>query len=127
MFDLLTPSYAGHFNTSVISGREISVLEFSTPIFAFGKEVRVLELSDQKPDGSQKEGFDHIEILPIIETTHIDEAGKEHTHVLKGIGGRIVVAPPDLLMNKDGARYRVKIATMPLIERIERERRLAKR
>ncbi len=50
---------------SFISSRRIAVIRlkhtFHTPL----GEVSVLELSDQKPDGSQTSGFDHIEIYPV--------------------------------------------------------------
>jgi predicted metalloenzyme YecM len=50
---------------SIISGRRIAIVAFKKPIVTALGEIRHLELSDQKPDGSQVSGFDHIEIYPV--------------------------------------------------------------
>lgn len=49
---------------SIISARRIAIIKFSTPISTELGDIWFLELSDQKPDGSQVSGFDHIEIYP---------------------------------------------------------------
>lgn len=49
---------------SIISKRRIAIVRFTTPIATALGEIWFLELSDQKPDGSQTSGFDHIEIYP---------------------------------------------------------------
>lgn len=49
---------------SIISKRRIAIVKFVTPIKTALGEIWFLELSDQKPDGSQTSGFDHIEICP---------------------------------------------------------------
>lgn len=49
---------------SIISKRRISYIGFSTPLETSIGPIHYLELSDQKIDGSQKEGFDHIEVYP---------------------------------------------------------------
>ena len=59
-------------NETPISGRMIATIglnpkETEHPLAfscSFG-DCYTLELSDQKPNGSQKSGFDHIEILPV--------------------------------------------------------------
>lgn len=49
---------------SVISQRRIAIVAFREPVGTALGDIRFLELSDQKPDGSQESGFDHIEIYP---------------------------------------------------------------
>lgn len=49
---------------SIISGRPIAIVRFKKPIVCALGEINFLELSDQKQDGSQKDGFDHIEVYP---------------------------------------------------------------
>lgn len=48
---------------SIISGRRIAYLKFKTPLMCALGDIWFLELSDQKLDGSQKDGFDHIEVF----------------------------------------------------------------
>ena len=50
---------------SIISERRIAIVAFKKPIVTALGEIWHLELSDQKPDGSQVSGFDHIEIYPV--------------------------------------------------------------
>ena len=50
---------------SIISGRRIAIIRLKKPFTTPLGHISVLELSDQKPDGSQKEGFDHIEFYPV--------------------------------------------------------------
>jgi predicted metalloenzyme YecM len=47
---------------SIISKRSIAYIKFKKPIQTEIGEIYFLELSDQKPDGSQTDGFDHIEV-----------------------------------------------------------------
>lgn len=58
----------GHSATFVyqswISGRRIALIRLAQPFESLVGDTHLLELSDQKPDGSQKGGFDHIEVLP---------------------------------------------------------------
>lgn len=49
---------------SIISERRIAYIETCRPIETSFGTLRYLELSDRKKDGSQKAGFDHIEIYP---------------------------------------------------------------
>lgn len=53
---------------SFISGRRIALCKFKKPLSTVAGDIHFLELSDQKPDGSQKSGFDHVEIYPVRET-----------------------------------------------------------
>ena len=47
---------------SIIAGRRIAYIKFKKGIKTELGTINFLELSDQKPDGSQKDGFDHIEV-----------------------------------------------------------------
>ena len=49
---------------SIISERRISIIKFKKGITTALGTIHFLELSDQKPDGSQQDGFDHIEVYP---------------------------------------------------------------
>ncbi len=44
---------------SIISKRRIAYIKLKSGISTALGEINFLELSDQKPDGSQKNGFDH--------------------------------------------------------------------
>lgn len=50
---------------SIISKRRIAVVRFKQGIKTTLGTINFLELSDQKPDNSQREGFDHIEVYAI--------------------------------------------------------------
>lgn len=50
---------------SIISNRRIAYIRLAQGIETSLGTVVYLELCDQKPDGSQKEGFDHIEVFPL--------------------------------------------------------------
>ncbi len=49
---------------SYISGRRIATIKLKRGFETSLGTIYFLELSDQKPDGSQREGFDHIEVFP---------------------------------------------------------------
>ncbi len=49
---------------SIISQRRIAIIKLQQPIMTIAGPVYYIELSDQKIDGSQKSGFDHIEVWP---------------------------------------------------------------
>ena len=69
---------------SIISNRRIAYIRFKKGIETVLGTIYFLELSDQKPDGSQKEGFDHIEVYP--KTFSYDEMIREletSEHVIK--------------------------------------------
>lgn len=50
---------------SVISGRSIAYIKMKKGIDTKLGTIYFLELSDQKPDGSSRAGFDHIEVYPV--------------------------------------------------------------
>ena len=50
---------------SIISKRRISIIKLKPGIETALGTIHFLELSDQKPDGSQIDGFDHIEVYGV--------------------------------------------------------------
>lgn len=49
---------------SLIADRRIAIIKLLKPLSTKLGDIWYVELSDQKPDGSQQSGFDHIEIYP---------------------------------------------------------------
>jgi len=54
-----------YLHQSIISKRRIAYIKLKKGIETSLGTIYFVELSDQKPDGSQQEGFDHIEVYPI--------------------------------------------------------------
>lgn len=50
---------------SIISGHRIAYIKLTRGLPTALGPILFLELSDQKPDGSQWEGFDHVEVYPV--------------------------------------------------------------
>lgn len=50
---------------SIISNRRIAIIGLTVGIKTIAGDVRYLELSDQKPNGTQKDCIDHMEVVPI--------------------------------------------------------------
>lgn len=48
----------------IISKRRIALIRTNQKLETIAGDINLVELSDQKPDGSQTDGFDHIEIYP---------------------------------------------------------------
>jgi predicted metalloenzyme YecM len=53
---------------SIISKRPIAIIRFKKGIETSLGPINFLELSDQKPDSSQRDGFDHIEAYAVGRT-----------------------------------------------------------
>lgn len=49
---------------TIISERRISLIRLNEPLSTLVGDIRYLELSDQKPDNSQIDRIDHLEIIP---------------------------------------------------------------
>ena len=102
---------------SIISARRISVIKFVQPLETIVGEICMLELSDQKPDGSQKSEFDHIEVYPV---------GKSVEEIVKFLEQKGIVVEKEAKPHHttwdffvDG--FRVRIEECPLMEKIKRE------
>lgn len=103
---------------SWISGRRIAVIKLVSALPTVFGPISFLELSDQKPDRSQRRGFDHVEIHPT--TGAVDDlvkafAGRGFSFTRAGRPHHVTY---DALI---GARFQVRIEDEPLIEKIKRE------
>lgn len=99
---------------SWIAGRRISVVKLKEPISSAMGSIHYLELSDQKPDGSQKSGFHHIEIYP---------TSVSYQELIDKIGsGQEVVRPHhttwDISIGQD---FFLRLENEPLIDKIKKE------
>lgn len=101
---------------SIISDRRIAIIKLEKPLFTFLGNMQFLELSDQKPDGSQVSGFDHIEMYPT--TVTLDQLA--HDIVTKGIDLKKVVRPHHTTYDIEIFEgYKVRLEAEPLIEKIK--------
>jgi|SRR3989344_8486479 len=53
---------------AIISKRRIATIRTYQSLETSVGRVNLVELSDQKPDGSQVDGFDHLEVRPIVDS-----------------------------------------------------------
>jgi len=74
---------------AIISKRRIAIIRTDQFINTLVGDVDLVELSDQKPDGSQTDRFDHIEIYP-VRITYDDLVS---TLVSKGFEVKEIVRP----------------------------------
>lgn len=102
---------------AMISGRRIAYIRLAKPFVTTLGPIHFLELSDQKPDGSQRESFDHIEVYPTditYEDMVIQLAQTEHITCVE----RPHHTTHDVVIH-DGFLFRC--TREPLIEKIKRE------
>jgi len=102
---------------SIISGRRIAYIRFKSPLATELGPIWFLELSDQKPDLSQLEGFDHIEAYPISGSYEdmVAELSKTETVVH-------VERPHHTTDDIDmGGGFLFRATREPLIEKIKRD------
>ncbi len=104
---------------SVISGRLIAYLRVPIELSSEFGPLRYLELSDQKPDGSQTSGFDHVEIYPAAGSSYdnlhraLVERGVEFNHV-----DRPHHTTHDHALSKT---FTLRLTQEPLITKIKRD------
>ncbi len=106
---------------SIISGRPIAVIKFKASIESALGPIWYLELSDQKPDGSQKSGFDHIEIFPVDGSMEslADSLKNTGVHFEKVIRPHHTTFDTTIFDN-----FKVRLEPEPLIEKIKRDEML---
>ncbi|MDP3958021.1 MAG: VOC family protein [bacterium] len=103
---------------SIISARRIAVIGLKRPVKTALGPISTLELSDQKPDGSQKSGFDHIEIYP----TGISYEELASRIKKGGVEMKKVVRPHHTTIDIEiGDGYLVRLEGEPLIDKIKKE------
>lgn len=103
---------------SIIAGRRIAIIRFRTPIKTTLGDIDILELSDQKPDGSQIDGFDHIEIYPTTESTSELVEYLRSKNVTIDTSDRPHHVTHDLVLANG---FKVRIEDEPLLKKIVRE------
>ena len=103
---------------SIISKRRIAIIKLSTPLQTILGDIGYVELSDQKPDGSQKDGFDHVEVY----STGVSYDELVHLLERKGIQIESVKKPHHSTHNislRDD--FKLKIEPEALMTKIQRE------
>ena len=101
---------------SIISQRRIAIIKLLHPLKTVCGEIAFLELSDQKPDGSQVSGFDHLEVYPLEGTVEelVQEFQKE---------GRVfeqIARPHHVTYDRSLAEgFKLRLEAEPLIEKIK--------
>ncbi len=103
---------------SIISGRRIAVIKFRRPLKTLLGDIWFLELSDQKPDGSQESGFDHVEAYPVAGTV------EETVNVLraKGFGFDRTVRPHHTTYDAAlGKAYKIRLEPERLVQKIKND------
>ncbi len=101
---------------SIISARRIAIIRFPHVLATVLGDITHLELADQKPDGSQISGFDHIEIYP-TQTSVEELAG---TLEKQGVSFEKVVRPHHTTYDA-GIRdaFKVRLEAEALVEKIK--------
>lgn len=102
---------------SIISNRRIALIKLSDPIQTTFGFISVLELSDQKPDQSQKSGFDHIEVYPV--DSSVENLVKSIQE--KGIDIHQEIKPHHTTWDFFVDNFKVRIEPGALIEKIKQE------
>ncbi len=107
-----------YIHQSIISKRRIAYLKFKKPVASSIGDIFFLELSDQKPDGSQTEGFDHVEMYPTAGTyeelvAKLEQAGETVLQVVRPHHTTHDIKLP--------SGFLVRLCQEPLIEKIKRE------
>jgi predicted metalloenzyme YecM len=108
---------------SIISERRIAYIKLRGSLPSILGPIRYVELSDQKPDGSQKNGIDHVEVCPAQKIT---PGGASYTMLVQRLQEtsmvREVVRPHHTTHDIDiGDDFIFRCAGEPLIDKIKRE------
>ncbi len=110
--------YGKYMHQSIISGRRISIIKLQQPLHTLVHAIQFLELSDQKPDGSQKRSFDHVEYFPVIRSTYESFA----TRLAQTTNGRDKGRAHHRTFDVDiGEGLEARLEREPLIEKIKRD------
>jgi predicted metalloenzyme YecM len=103
---------------SIISKRRIAMIKVKTPLNSILGNIDLIELSDQKPDGSQEEGFDHVEVFP--KTISYDELISNLNNA--GLKLKEIVRPHHTTYDIEiKPNFILRLSREPLIEKIKRE------
>lgn len=107
-----------YLHQATISNRRIAYLRFTKPVYSLLGDIFFLELSDQKPDNSQSDSFDHVELYPTIGTydelvAKLEQAGEKIIKVVRPHHTTHDIVLP--------SGFLVRLCQEPLIEKIKRE------
>ena len=104
--------------TSIISKRRISSVGLRDGVTTKFGSITLLELNDQKPDGSQIEGFDHIEIMPIKGYTceGLAKVAEENGYKVE-----VSVRPHHTTYDVCIDKYTIRFTSELLIDKIKKE------
>lgn len=103
---------------SIIAKRRIALIRFRDPVETALGPITLLELSDQKPDNSQTDGFDHIEIYPTQGSTDDLVAHLQS----RGVAMETVVRPHHTTHDiRLPGNFLVRIEDEPLLTKVKRE------
>lgn len=111
---LLEPE-AHYVYQSFISGRRIAIVKLKRCFTTALGDACVLELSDQKPDGSQHDGFDHVEVCPAEYDEFVNLLKNKELEV------REVVRPHHTTHDVALGEFVFRLTREPLLEKIKRE------
>jgi predicted metalloenzyme YecM len=107
-----------YIHQAIISGRRIAYIKLKKSVATDLGEIAFLELSDQKPDGSQHDGFEHIEIFPLgISYDDLVAKLESRGEVLKKTG-RPHHTSYDLVLDSG---FQIRLEPEALIEKIKSE------
>lgn len=107
-----------YLHQTYISGRRIAYLKLKRPVETAIGPIRFLELSDQKPDGSQKDEFDHVELYPLVGTYD------ELVRTLERGGEKVIKVERPHHTTHDielGSGFLIRLCAEPLVQKIKRE------
>lgn len=102
---------------AIISGRRIAYIKLKQPIETVLGPVWFIELSDQKPDNSQTDSYDHIEVYGTQVTYDEMVASLEHG----GADVKKIERPHHTTHNVDIGGFIFSCTQGPLIEKIKNE------
>lgn len=110
-------SASQYLHQAIISGRRIAYIKLKQPIETVLGQIWFIELSDQKPDNSQTDSYDHIEVYGTEISydemvAHLEQSG---ANVIK------VERPHHTTHNIDIGGFIFSCTQGPLIEKIKTE------
>ncbi len=103
---------------SIISERRIAIIKLVEPIKTHCGDLCYFELADQKPDNSQKGGFDHLEFFPKIGTVENLVSALRDQGVAVTKSERPHHVTYDIKVSED---FKLRIETESLLSKIVRE------
>lgn len=103
---------------SYISGRRITIFKLKVPFQTSFGDIHFLELADQKLDGSQHSGLDHLEVFPLHQTFEnlVEKLLSQNISIAKVDRPHHVTW--DISLSED---FKLRLESEPLIEKIKKQ------